>query len=297
MRSRQAVLAGVLLLFAWSCSAESHVESPAEGLHPLRIATFNVHYISPRQERMRWEDRRAAVLAAVEDLDADIIGFQEMETFVGGSYNRENRQLYYLLSRLPQDAAVAVGPPAEYPSTQPIFVRADRYHLEEQGFFFFSDTPDEIYSRSWDGRFPAFCSWARLSDRDADGSLLVFNVHFDAGSGGNRRRAAELVASRLETIARSGEARVVVGDFNAAWFFPAVRRVSHAGLNVADTRGSTYHFYRGIRFMPAIDHVLYSDELTHRRTDVIRSRYDGVWPSDHYPVAVDFSYTPATANR
>lgn len=49
--------------------------------------------------------------------------------------------------------------------------------------------------------------------------------------------------------------------------------------------------------MPAIDHVLYSDELTHRRTDVIRRRHDGVRPSDHDPVAVDFSYTPATANR
>lgn len=303
VRTGPAVAVLLLILFlptACGAPAESDTVVPRhnrQAVIGVSVATFNVHYISPRQERMRWEDRRAAVFAAVEELDADVIAFQEMETFAGGSFNRENLQLEYLAENLEEYSVGATGDPAQYPSTQPIFYRASRFDLLEQGYFFFSDTPDEIYSRSWDGRFPAFCSWVRLRDRVADQTLLVFNVHFDAGSCENRRRGSELVARREARNRRTGEASIIAGDFNAPWFFPTVRRLAEAGFAVSNTRGPTYHFGRGIGILPAIDHVLHSNELTHRRTRVLRKRYNGAWPSDHYPVAVELSYAPTTANR
>lgn len=141
---------GIAIVLIGACGAAD--ERPAtesaqsSGTH-LSIATFNVHYISPRQERMRWEDRRGAVLAAVEELSADVVAFQEMETFEGGAFNRRNRQLEYLAVNLPQYSIGATGDPADYPSTQPIFFRSSRFALLDQGYFFFSDTPDRIYSR------------------------------------------------------------------------------------------------------------------------------------------------------
>jgi endonuclease/exonuclease/phosphatase family metal-dependent hydrolase len=303
VRTGPAVAVLLLILFlptACGAPAEADTAVPRhnrQAVIGVSVATFNVHYISPRQERMRWEGRRSAVLAAVRDVDADIVAFQEMETFLGGSFNRENRQLEYLRRNLPEYSVGATGDPAEYPSTQPIFYRASRFALMNQGYFFFSDTPDEIYSRSWDGRFPAFCSWVRLRDRVAGRTLVVYNVHFDAGSSENRRRASELVVRREARIRREGEASVIAGDFNAPWFFPTVRGIAEEGFAVANTRGPTYHFGRGIGILPAIDHVLHSSELAHRETRVLRKRYDGAWPSDHYPVAVELSYTPTTANR
>ena len=59
----------------------------------IRITTFNIHYTSPRQKKLAWGNRREAVKEAIADLDADIIAFQEMETFAGGSYNQKNEQL------------------------------------------------------------------------------------------------------------------------------------------------------------------------------------------------------------
>jgi endonuclease/exonuclease/phosphatase family metal-dependent hydrolase len=282
----------VVLLFSvvTAACADRTAEAPAAepGGRPAAflLGTFNIHYIAPWQERMRWEERRQAVVAMLESADADIMAFQEMETFEGGSFNDENRQLDWISDHFPDYDFAAVGDPREYPSTQPVMYRSDRFEALDQGFFFFSPTPDEIYSRSWDGGFPAFCSWVRFRDSRSGTTFYLYNLHFDHSSRGNRLKAAELVASRIRAREHPDEPVIVVGDFNAPWFFRPVRIVADAGLEIADTTGSTFHLGRGINVIPAIDHVLVSKGLDPGRTRVLRRRFDGAWPSDHYPVLV-----------
>jgi hypothetical protein len=86
---------------------------------------------------------------AVAAMEADIIGFQEMETFAGGHYNRENVQQTFLEERFPEFRFSATGNPERFPNTQPIAYRADRLVPLDQGFFFFSETPELIYSDPW----------------------------------------------------------------------------------------------------------------------------------------------------
>ncbi len=255
---------------------------------PLIVGTFNVHYISDDQGNFAWEVRRDAVARSIRDGAPDIIAFQEMETFEGGHYNERNVQLEFLRDRFPEYAFGAVGEPAEYPSTQPVMYRRDRFDLLDQGFFFFSATPDMIYSRSWDGRFPAFASWARLYDRLRSERFYIYNIHFDHGSRRNRLMAAALTVERIADRTHPEDAVLVVGDFNAPRSFRPVRIVAEAGFRVARSRGSTVHFNRGVNVVPAIDHILYSEPFRFRSATIIRERYDGVWPSDHYPVFVTF---------
>jgi endonuclease/exonuclease/phosphatase family metal-dependent hydrolase len=253
---------------------------------PFTLGTFNIHYIAPWQEGIRWEGRRDAVVSMLEEAEADIMVFQEMETFEGQSYSEENRQLDWIARHFPGYAFAAVGNPREYPSTQPVMYRRDRFDALDQGFFFFSPNPDEIYSRSWDGGFPAFASWVHFLDRRSRTSFYLYNVHFDHSSRGNRIKAAELVVDRLGDREYPEDPVIVAGDFNAPWFFRPVQIVSDAGLDIADTTGSTFHLRRGINIIPAIDHVLASDGFEIGSTEVLRKRYGGVWPSDHYPVLV-----------
>lgn len=255
----------------------------------LVVGTFNIHYISPRQKKMIWEERRNAVVEALRLGNADTIGFQEMETFVGGHWNQENKQLEWIREHFPKYDVTSFGDPRVYPSTQPILYRKDRFEALDQGFFFFSSTPDQIYSRPWKGRFPAFCSWSRLRDKTTDRSFYIYNLHLDYSSLRNRLNSAHLVAQRVASREYNNDGVIVIGDFNAPSFFPAVRIVAEAELTVAKTRGSTFHFNRGINVQPAIDHVLYSEEFVYRSTRVIRDRIMGEWPSDHYPLFVTLS--------
>jgi len=259
----------------------------------IRITTFNIHYTSPRQKKLSWVKRRDAVKEAIAELDADIIAFQEMETFIGSGFNRENEQLDWVLEHYPEYSAGAYGDAEIYPNTQPILYRTERFSQQSQGFFFFSTTPDVIYSRTFNGSWPAFCSWTQLVDKKTGEALFIYNVHFEYKSMGNRGKSAKLVAQRIKPVLENGNAVVLVGDINAPGFSPTAGKLKKIPLTIAKPGGATFHFNRGLNILPAIDHVFYSNQFTQRgKTTRLRKRYDGVWPADHYPVTVELARYP-----
>jgi endonuclease/exonuclease/phosphatase family metal-dependent hydrolase len=315
-----ALLIGSLLVGCVPPSLSGEVPRRSEG---LRVATFNVHYLDERGggsreggsmeggplEQVpavaRWEPRDQAVVAVLRAIDADLLAFQEMETFIGGHGNPRNRQQETIAAAFPRYAFTATGDPAKFPNTQPIAYRRERFEAVEQGFFFYSPTPDEIYSRPWFGRYPSFATWARFRDRQDGRFYLVFNVHIDRERYRNQIRSARLTAESVAAIRTGRDTVLVLGDYNAFRWSRIVRIVAEgADLEIAPGDGATFHFSRGLHLYPAIDHVLFERMdprdsaaterargpvlgLSHFRTTVYRARPDGISPSDHYPVVVD----------
>ena len=226
----------------------------------LRVATHNVHYILVNQPTgawsvADWQARAPSLDAAFKRLDADLVAFQEMESFAGGNSDDENLARSYLLARNPGYAAAAVGDWRRFPSTQPIFYRTQRLRLLEQGWFFFSDTPDVIYSRTFDGSYPAFASWARFEDRETGARLRVLNLHTDYSSAGNRSRSIELVADRMAPWIDAGE-RVVQRD-------PGAHVGALPGAVLA--RVEELHGLHEVRGQRAEQQVALGESLVHQR--------------------------------
>jgi endonuclease/exonuclease/phosphatase family metal-dependent hydrolase len=291
-----AGLFGALLLVACGLhiAQSGGGEVPARPEGTLRLATLNVHYILAGRETGPWsvgdwEERREALDAAFKAIDADIFLFQEMETFEGGDDDTVNLARDFLLARNPGHRAAAVGDWRRFPSTQPVFYRPDRLRVVDQGWYFFSETPEAIYSRTFDGSYPAFASWV-LFERRSDGQRLhVTNLHFDYGSRSNRHRSAELVAERVAPVLRAGGAAVVAGDLNDVAGSRTLDLVAGAGLRFLPVPGATFHLNRGLNLVPAIDHVALGGPVAEAGPPrVLRRRFEGRWPSDHHPVVVDF---------
>lgn len=288
---RRALL--LLVLLASGCSPPvRELGPPVEGA--LRVATYNVHYIDLNKRGgswsvADWKRRKGPLDAAFKALDADIVAFQEMESFSRGSDGGTNLALDWLLERNPGFAAAAVGDWREFPSTQPILYRSDRLELREQGWFFFSETPDTLYSRTFDGSYPAFASWARFEDRSTGEAMRVVDVHLEYKSGSNRRLSAELVVDRITPWIEAGDAVLLAGDLNARLGSDAVRIFEGAGLVFAPVDGATYHFDRGLNLFGAIDHLASANALSRVAGPVVlRNEFDGEWPTDHYPVVADY---------
>jgi endonuclease/exonuclease/phosphatase family metal-dependent hydrolase len=288
-------LLGLILLVAalqFANSGSGPVGAKAPGA--IRIATHNVHYIDMRAASgpwslAGWERRKEALDAAFKAMEADIVAFQEMESFRGGSDGGLNLARDFLLDRNPGYAAAASGDWRVFPSTQPIFYRTDRFRLIDQGWFFFSDTPDVIYSRTFNGSWPAFASWAEFAPRGGGPAFRVVNVHFEYRSASNRLLSAALVRDRVAPVIAGGTPVFLVGDLNARRNSPTAGRLAEAGVVWAPVEGSTYHLNRGVNLLFPIDHIGATSDL--RRTAgpvVLRQRFGGVWPSDHYPVFADY---------
>ncbi|SDX97513.1 endonuclease/exonuclease/phosphatase family protein [Citreimonas salinaria] len=297
-RIAKALGALVVVLVLAGCAAQLWFSRPGDLPPPapgaLRVTSHNVHYILLGQEagpwsRGDWERRKIALDAAFKDLKADIVAFQEMESFRRGSDGAVNLARDWLLERNPGWRAAASGDWRAFPSTQPILYRADRLSLRDQGWFFFSETPDVIYSPTFDGSYPAFTSWAEFAD--ADGRVFrVYNLHTDWASGGNRLRSAALVRDRIAPMIADGMPVIVLGDFNALHGAPTMRRIAEAGVTFPRVPGATMHFDRGLHLFGAIDHIGLSPGIDLLGGPfVMQRRYDGVWPSDHHPVVVDIA--------
>ena len=262
----------------------------------VRIATYNVHYIVLSKQTGAWsvgdwERRKGPLNSAFKTFDADIVAFQEMESFSRGSDGSVNLTLDWLLDNNPDYAAAAVGDWREFPSTQPILYRSERFKLLDQGWFFFSETPDIIYSNTFNGSYPAFASWAKLEDLDSGNTLTVVNVHFEFKSVSNRRKSSELVAQRISPQINAGENVVLIGDLNAWHWMKPVKIIEEVGLKFVPVRGATYHLNRGINLIGAIDHIAHTPGLQAvGKPVVLRNKFDGEWPTDHYPVISDFRF-------
>ncbi|MEM8536888.1 MAG: endonuclease/exonuclease/phosphatase family protein [Pseudomonadota bacterium] len=291
----------VLLLTVVGC--QTYRNSGTTDLQPntpdtLRMATYNVHYIILGRETGPWsvgdwERRKGPMDMAFKAVDADVMAFQEMESFDWGSDRQVNLTLDWLLKNNPDYAAAAVGDPAEFPSTQPILYKTEKLRQTDQGWFFFSETPDVIYSRTFNGSFPAFASWAEFEDVATGTLFKVVNIHTDYASLSNRIQSVELVARRITPWIDAGETVFVVGDLNGRIGDRVVDILAETGLSFAPVQGSTFHFNRGINLFGAIDHIAsIGDASLVGDPVVLRRQFDGEWPTDHYPVIADYRLGP-----
>jgi len=258
MRRMFGLFIGLIVVLAGMVACNS-MPQPVQAPQPqsLRVATLNVHYIWLGSETGAWsvgdwERRKGPLQSAFEAIDADVIGFQEMESFAFGAGEDVNLTLDWLRDQNPDYAAAAIGDPAEFPWTQPILYRSERLSLRDQGWFFFSDTPDVIYSRTFNGSWPAYTSWAEFEDRQDGQIFRVYNIHTEYRSASNRRLSTQLVAERI-TEPASRMPVFVIGDFNALKGSATLRFLEDVGVTFWPVQGSTYHLNSGINLFPAID--------------------------------------------
>ena len=257
----------------------------------LRIASFNLHFIRPEGRLFeRWLRRRDAVIAAIRELDADIVALQEVETFAGKAFNDGNLQLDWLREQLPDYAVAAVGDVRSYPSTQPVLYRPGKLAFVDQGYHFFSETPDVVYSRTYNGGYDTFASWVRFRLAGGDKSLVVFNSHFHHTSGFSRLKSAELTRERARRFLARGEPVLIVGDFNSLRWTKTAAVLRSIPARFARIGGPTFHFGHGLGVFPAIDHFVYTEGLELvGRPSALRKRFGGIWPGDHHPIVGDFA--------
>ena len=299
LRAAFRMVAGLLLATFVLVGCQTVRHSGQDTLLPadpdlLRVGTYNVHYIIMREETGAWsvgdwERRKGPLDQAFKAVAADLIAFQEMESFGGGSESEVNLTLDWLLENNPAYAAGATGDPSVFPATQPILYRNNRLELLDQGWFFFSPTPDVLYARTYNGSYPAFASWAQFRDMRSGAVFRVVNVHTDYGSRSNRLQSIDLVVERTAPWIADGQTVFVVGDLNGRFGDAVVEKLQDAGLRFAPVEGATYHFNRGLNLFAAIDHIAVSGAAELARPPVVlRRQFDGEWPTDHYPVIADY---------
>lgn len=281
----------VLGIVHWLKSGRHPIPEKPDGA--IRLGTYNVHYIKLQETTgdwsvEDWERRKEPLNEAFNAIGPDIMTFQEMESFGAENGPEINLARDYLAQQNPTYALAAVGDWTKFPSTQPIFYRRDRFELLDQGWFAFPETYKRMRYTCEVGGYPYFASWAHLLEPATGKTLRVVNMHLDYCNLKNRRKSASLIRDHIRPWLEEGENVVLMGDFNACDGMKPLRILKHENVHIPKIAGASFHFNRGLHLFSSIDHMVFSKGVRMVTAPlVVREKFLGEYPSDHYPLLAD----------
>jgi endonuclease/exonuclease/phosphatase family metal-dependent hydrolase len=254
----------------------------------MTISSYNIRYDNPRDTGNLWQDRKHAVVALVQYHDFDVFGVQEAL----------KHQLQDLSGALKGYAVYGRGrddgqSKGEHSS---IYYKKAQFDLVASGDFWLSATPEKP-GPGWDANLNRICSWVQLKEKKSGKTFHVFNAHYDHQGVQARIESSKLVLLKIKEIAGGGPV-IFMGDLNgnreSEWYRSlsgsALLRDSH---NLArqpyQPNGSFNGFKTGGVSKEVIDHVFVSSHFDVKKWAVLTDTYQGKFPSDHFPVAVDLS--------
>jgi endonuclease/exonuclease/phosphatase family metal-dependent hydrolase len=279
----------------------------------IRVLSYNVYYAGIESTpEWSWDRRRESVASTLRFHRPDVVALQEVW----------QDQLPDLRERL--DGYDWYGERAAGGEHTPVGYRRDRFEREGAGVFALSETPEELGSVDWGGRYPRFATHVRLTDRVTGTTLLVVSTHLDHESEDARGAAARLLVdwltgaedTTLNGVVEEGpttpieavDAVALAGDFNCTpGSDPYDHLTSAAPLADARTVAASQHHGPAVTYAGTapddpdqvpkrIDHVFVTPTVDVVRTGVCADTdADGQHPSDHLPVVADF--TPGTAGE
>jgi endonuclease/exonuclease/phosphatase family metal-dependent hydrolase len=250
----------------------------------LTAMTFNIRVNTFIDGPNRWDSRKSYVFDLIRDQAPDVVGLQEAE----------KDQYIDVRLALPQYQGYAVGRNngKDKGETCAILYRDNRFLRTDAGTFWFSDTPHVPGSKDWGNRPPRICSWVRLVDKYSLSAFYIYNVHLDHRSQNSRSKSVRLLTEKI-AARKTKDPFIVMGDFNmdldnSAMAYLQTNNVapmSDAWYSIygnQETDG-TRHGFRGDSG-PKIDHIPLSHELRALDVKTDTRRYNGRYPSDHFPV-------------
>ncbi len=252
----------------------------------LRVMSYNIRCGSCERANdvNHWSRRKFLVADVIQKSDADVIGLQEAELF----------QVQDLSSLLRDFAWVGLGRDdgQEKGEMTAVLVRRSAFAITSSKTLWLSPTPDRP-SKGWDAMLNRTLTLLHLKSLRTGQELSFLNTHFDHIGKVARNESGKLIAKVVQELGPN-RAVIMSGDFNSDANFPgyqslneSLRDAARMSLTPLSGGGISFNGF-GTDLQPnnKIDYVFVSPEvevLSHR---LITELYDGLYPSDHFPVLV-----------
>lgn len=233
-----------------------------------------------------WEFRKHCYPSLLQKYPCDFYGFQEANDF----------QISYLQYLLSNYDVLGWRSPAPDRWQNNVIFHHRSWECRYSDHFFLSDTPD-LPSKFACSRWPRQCTMGIFQREEC--RITVINTHFDFDPE-VQRKSAVLILDRLSRLAHPDPA-VLMGDLNAGPDDSCLAALTDAASGFKSTvwhpRIGTYHAFSGIPQGPPIDWILYRGNLNQAEATVVTDRFEGLYPSDHFPLTAVFKCTADRTQR
>lgn len=241
----------------------------------MKIATFNL--LNNSFERHdKWSNRMESAVSLIKDQNLDLIGTQELSTR-SRDYLENKLDDYYIVGGTRDSYGIS----DEYNS---ILIKKQKFKLQNQGkTYALSHTPNKKGSKLPLDLFPRIATTIHLSQNNI--KYLVVNTHLDHLLGHNRKVQLKILSKIILKEKLPKEKLIVMGDFNTKTNKHIQQFMEENGLQEA-CLSTAKSSYRLLPMKKPIDHIFLSNDIETLDTTLIKNKYNGIYPSDHYPLKV-----------
>lgn len=287
-----AVLLAVIIclggVFFWNYphykKLKREISAAEQNADEVRVMSCNLRCLNfTDMGKKSWFYRADLIINNIENENPGIIGFQEATKW----------QYSYLCDTLKgYDSIITYRDKAFNSEGCPIFYRTDLYTLIDKGSFWLSETPDEM-SKDWNSACYRICSYVILNENASDSEFVVFNTHLDHISDEARINGIGVVLDKIKQF--GSLPAMIMGDFNADENSETYKSAAENFLDVKyqteNTMTScTYQNWGKSLDRDCIDYLMISKTgFKVNSYKVVRDTYDGVYPSDHFPLSVSLT--------
>ncbi len=246
------------------------------------VMTLNLRFGRADDGPNSWKFRKKCLSSLFSRFNPDFIGLQEVNDF----------QLPFLTRVLPGHRFIGRRRPAPAFWQNNILFYRQKWRCTFESHFFLSPTP-EVPSRFRNSRWPRQCTMGMFACPGRRLACVDTHLDFDAGV---QRNSGRLILSRLSPLPAAAPV-ILMGDFNTDCHSPCYglltgRKDDEGGFEdvFGGTCPGTHHGFTGQSNGRAIDWILFRGDLKVVDVQVIRERFEGRYPSDHFPLVAVFSW-------
>ncbi|MBQ2734382.1 MAG: endonuclease/exonuclease/phosphatase family protein [Clostridia bacterium] len=217
----------------------------------IKVMTFNLRTRVTKDGNNCFDNRTKKIKEMLANEKPDIIGFQEVTTFMQ-DWLKETLTDYYVLG---------CGRDAVYQGEGiPIAFRKDSFNLynfHQEWLSLYPQKPASCLNSLDQSRCPRIFSCAELVHKDSDVPFAIYNIHTD-----HRGQMARIVecATLMRAVAASPLKFVITGDFNACSGSPEITLIEETAeeLGTVDACSGitgSFHGFTGQLGKKKIDYI------------------------------------------
>jgi len=252
----------------------------------LSVFTLNLRFGLADDGPNSWEFRKKGFPILLNEFLSDFMAFQEVNDFQGDFLKTILIGYHNIGKRKPSP---------RFWQNNLIFYK-ESWHCVKWEHFYLSATPD-IPSRSPKSQWPRQCTIGLFKRNDRQ--LLMINTHFDFDEQ-IQVESASYIMERLLKFPLDIPA-ILVGDFNCKPSQPCHKVFTGDNQDIVNTSATryfkpvfnkpypgTHHGFSGRAGENQIDWIMYRGNLKPVKWGVIRDKFAGFYPSDHFPLYAVF---------
>lgn len=250
----------------------------------MKVVSFNIRCDYNQDDKNNFLNRKQYILDRIDKEQPDIIGFQEVLPHVQK----------WLRSELKDYMVVGCGRDKELLNEHmSLALKRESVELYGLSHFWLSKTPQIPGSRYEEqSTCPRLCTEAIIKIERIKTPILVYNTHLDHEGVKARILGLKQILERMkEQKKQKSYPSILMGDFNAKPESEELKLIeSYPDLALQDVSkdlGITFHDYGKKSSFCKIDYLFISQEFQCDFSYLWKECHEGIYLSDHYPVAAD----------